>query len=221
MSTNRPLQVVNSSERSTDLSGIFGELILGRRFLSWDEFQKSLAEFQKLSCTHYVHTYSKTIPDDRFKYAFVGFKCTFGVNRTKPGLKLKYKSSKCCNCSSSFRVVLRSSEFIIASHNMVHNHLCSRVYMQNDRHLLLVHFRKPYFTVNHVMQNCKQWAWSRDLFASQCTSAVVLRNRSAAFESYISIVNKGLRKIHDEFGEVFARNYVVEVVAGINRTLNM
>uniref|UniRef100_A0AA85IU01 FAR1 domain-containing protein n=1 Tax=Trichobilharzia regenti TaxID=157069 RepID=A0AA85IU01_TRIRE len=72
------------------------------------------------------------IPDDRFKYAYVGFKCNFEVNRTRPGLKLKNKSSKCYNCSSSFRVVLRSSEFIIASHNMVHNHPCSRVYMQND-----------------------------------------------------------------------------------------
>nr|CAH8850907.1 unnamed protein product [Trichobilharzia regenti] len=132
MSTNRPLQVVNSSDRSTDLSGIFAEYILGKRFFSWDEFEKSLAEFQKLSYTHYVHNCSKTIPDARFKYAYVGFKCTFGVNRTRPGLKLKNKSSKCCNCSSSFRVVLHYSEYIIASHNMVHNHPCSRVYMQND-----------------------------------------------------------------------------------------
>nr|CAH8842626.1 unnamed protein product [Trichobilharzia regenti] len=131
MSTNRPLQVVNSSDRSTDLSGIFAEYILGKRFFSWDEFEKSLAEFQKLSYTHYVHNCSKTIPDARFKYAYVGFKCTFGVNRTRPGLKLKNKS-KCCNCSSSFRVVLHYSEYIIASHNMVHNHPCSRVYMQND-----------------------------------------------------------------------------------------
>nr|CAH8824320.1 unnamed protein product [Trichobilharzia regenti] len=132
MSTNRSLQVVNSSERRADVSGIFGEVILGRRFFSWDEFEKSLAEFQKLSCTHYVHTNSKKIPDDRFKYAYVGFKCSFGVNRTGPGLKLKNKPSKCCNCTSSFRVVLRFSEYIIASHKMVHNHPCSRVYMQHD-----------------------------------------------------------------------------------------
>nr|CAH8864356.1 unnamed protein product [Trichobilharzia regenti] len=48
MSTNRSLQVVNLSERIADLNGIFGELILGRRLFSWDEFEKSLAEFQKV-----------------------------------------------------------------------------------------------------------------------------------------------------------------------------
>nr|CAH8863105.1 unnamed protein product [Trichobilharzia regenti] len=172
---------------------------------------------------------------------------------------MKNKSSKCCNCSSSFRVVLRYSEYIIASHNMVHNHPCSRVYMQNDpwyRRLtvegkenveplqqshssdeIIMHVKEKYHKditridvkntkaavnkVNHVMQNCKQWVWSRNLFASQCTSAVVPRNRSALLETYISIMTAGIRKINDIFGEVFARNYSVEVIAGINRTVNM
>ncbi|CAH8861498.1 unnamed protein product, partial [Trichobilharzia szidati] len=44
------------------------------------------------------------------------------------------------------------------------------------RHLLLVHFRKPCFTVNHVLQKCKHWTWSRDSCASQSISAVVPRN---------------------------------------------
>nr|CAH8875990.1 unnamed protein product [Trichobilharzia regenti] len=244
MSTNRPLQVVNSSDRSTDLSGIFAEYILGKRFFSWDEFEKSLADFQKLSYTHYVHNCSKTISDDRFKYAYVGFKCTFGVNSTRTGLKLKNKSSKCCNCSSSFRVVLHHSEYIIASHNMVHNHPCSRVYMQNDpwyRRLTveekeniepllqqshssdeIMHVKeKPYFTVNHVMHNCKQWTWSRNLFASQSTSAVIPRNRSDIYDTKKRIIIAGMDRINDKFGEVFANTYADGVIAGINRVLNM
>ncbi|CAH8849335.1 unnamed protein product [Trichobilharzia szidati] len=106
--------------------------MLGRRFFSWEEFENSLGEFQQLSCTHYVHIQSKTTGEDRYKYAYVYFKCTFGVNRGKAGLKLRNKSSKCCNCLSAFRVILRYSEYVITSHKMVHNHPCTRVYMQND-----------------------------------------------------------------------------------------
>ncbi|CAH8843332.1 unnamed protein product [Trichobilharzia szidati] len=132
MSRNRLLQVDNASENTADVSGIFAEVMLGRRFFSWEEFENSLGEFQKLSCTHYVRIQSKTIGEDRFKYAHVAFKCTFGVNRTRAGPKLRNKSSKCCNCPSAFRVILHFSEYVITSHKMVHNHPCTRVYMRND-----------------------------------------------------------------------------------------
>ncbi|CAH8848869.1 unnamed protein product [Trichobilharzia szidati] len=132
MSRNPLLQVGDAGESTADVSGIFDEIMLGRRFFSWEEFENSLGEFQQLSCTHYVHIQSKTTGDDRYKYAYVYFKCTFGVNRGKAGLKLRNKSSKCCNCLSAFRVILRYSEYVITSHKMVHNHPCTRVYMQND-----------------------------------------------------------------------------------------
>nr|CAH8863876.1 unnamed protein product [Trichobilharzia regenti] len=89
------------------------------------------------------------------------------------------------------------------------------------RHLLLVHFRKPYFTVNHVMHNCKQWTWSRNLFASQSTSAVIPRNRSNIYDTKKKIINAGMDRINDKFGEVFANAYADGVIAGINRVLNM
>ncbi|CAH8828463.1 unnamed protein product [Trichobilharzia szidati] len=182
--------------------------MLGRRFFSWEEFENSLGEFQQLSCTHYVHIQSKTTGDDRYKYAYVYFKCTFGVNRGKAGLKLRNKSSKCCNCLSAFRVILRDSEYVITSHKMVHNHSCTSVYMQND-------------------------PWSRRLSAeekenvepllhqSHSTSAIVPRNQCDLYVTNRRLINAGLTRICDKYGRTFAAEFAGEVVAQINNVLDV
>ncbi|CAH8493850.1 unnamed protein product [Heterobilharzia americana] len=125
-------QASNSAAISVDLTEAFQLVVLSKSFFNWKEVEDAVNELQKVTHTHYVHVKSKEAGDSCFKYTFVVFKCTFGVNRKPQGIGLIKKPSKFRDCPSMFRFALNDNKYTVRSYRMIHNHPCTQSFMTCD-----------------------------------------------------------------------------------------
>ncbi|CAI2724239.1 unnamed protein product [Schistosoma spindalis] len=66
-----------------DIGPIFNDIMLSRRFTSWDNFETCLKEVHKYTHTRYVMSVCKKNNDDpNLKYLFVRYVCTYGRKRS-------------------------------------------------------------------------------------------------------------------------------------------
>ncbi|TNN13859.1 Zinc SWIM-type domain-containing, partial [Schistosoma japonicum] len=75
----------SSQEINVDLKAAFENVVLNRRFFSWEDVERAVEEFQSITFTHYIHSQSQRASFSSFKYNFVVFKCPFGNKRKLQG----------------------------------------------------------------------------------------------------------------------------------------
>nr|AAW25213.1 unknown [Schistosoma japonicum] len=130
--TNNSCLACSSQEINVYLKAAFENVVLNRRFFSWEDVERAVEEFQSITFTHYIHSQSQRASFSSFKYNFVVFKCAFGNKRKLQGTGQRNKPSKYLDCKSMFRVVLNVNEYIVRSYIMTHNHPCTKSFMRCD-----------------------------------------------------------------------------------------
>nr|CAX82902.1 hypothetical protein [Schistosoma japonicum] len=89
--TNNSCLACSSREISVDLKAAFENIVLSRRFFSWEDVEQAVGEFQSITSTHYIHSQSQSASFSSFKYIFVVFKCAFGNKRKRQGIGQRNK----------------------------------------------------------------------------------------------------------------------------------
>ncbi|TNN15949.1 Transposase, partial [Schistosoma japonicum] len=151
----------SSREISVDLKAAFENTVLNQRFLSWEDVEQAVGEFQSITFTHYIHSQNQSASFSSFKYIFVVFKCAFGNQRRSHGIGQRNKPSKCMDCKSMFRVVLNVNEYIVRSYIMTHNHPCMKSFMRCDSWFRRLSEEKKE-NINPVLQQSTSSFGSRD-----------------------------------------------------------